>query len=50
MPTTMLYATIIIKTSMLFLKDRRLEVRTACERRPTRDTPTANPNTDQANI
>jgi hypothetical protein len=50
MPTTMLYAVIIIKTSMLFLNDRRLEVRTACERRPTSDTPTANPNTDQVNI
>lgn len=44
------YAVIIIKTSMFFLNDRRLEVRTACERRPTSDTPTANPNTDQANI
>lgn len=35
---------------MLFLNDLRLEVRTACERKPTRDTPTANPNTNQANI
>lgn len=49
-PTTMLYATMMIKTSMLFLNDRLLEVRTACERKATRDTPTANPNTDQANI
>jgi len=48
-PTTTVYAMPIIKTSILFLNDRRLEVRTACERKPTRDTPTAKANTNQAN-
>jgi hypothetical protein len=49
-PTTTLYAMPMIKTSILFLNDCRCEVRTACERIPTRETPTANTNTNQANI
>jgi len=46
----MMYATLMIKTSIFFLNDLRLDVRTACERKATRDTPTANANTDQASI
>ena len=40
----------MIKTSMFFRNDLRLDVRTACERNPTKDTPTANPNTSQARM
>jgi hypothetical protein len=41
---------LMIRTSILLLNDRLLDVRTACERNPIKDTPTANPNTSQANI
>ena len=40
----------MIKTSILFLNDLGLDVRTACERNPTKDTPTANTNTSQAKM
>lgn len=40
----------MIKTSILFLNDLGLDVRTACERNPTKDTPTANTNTSQAQM
>jgi hypothetical protein len=46
--TTRLYAIVMIKTSILFLNDLRLDVRTACERNPTKDTPTTNTNKSQA--
>ena len=48
--TTRLYAIVMIKTSILFLNDLRLDVRTACERNPTKDTPTTNTNTSQAKM
>ena len=48
--TTRLYAIVMIKTSIFFLNDLRLDVRTACERNPTRDMPTANTNTSQAKM
>jgi hypothetical protein len=48
--TTRLYAIVMIKTSILFLNDFRLDVRTACERNPTKDTPTANTNTSQVKM
>lgn len=48
--TTRLYAIVTIKTSILFLNDLRLDVRTACERNPTKDMPTTNTNKSQAKM
>jgi hypothetical protein len=41
---------VIMRTLILPLNDSRLDVRTACERNATKDTPTANANTSQANM
>jgi hypothetical protein len=48
--TTRLYAIVMIKTLILFLNDLRLDVRTACERNPTKDMPPANTKTSQAKM